>query len=228
MAPFRALALALAAAAARADWHDGSGILLQVPPLGVAGDAASMDAAMQPIAGKVFGLPMPFSQHPGGGLVVLLLDSAVCDTWWDKGHNVPSFKAAFTAAAPVLADGSFNFPRGWDSGWPFTDATTPRFAAFVVNKEFPTSPTGLIGGVNCEGRTRAGRARDAPARSLRRRPPIRSAPLRFLRRRRDGEHADSGPALCGRVYVGLHRPQQLHGLGSAVRGRLVGAAASAA
>ena len=116
MTPLRTLALALAAAAARAGWHDGSGILLQVPPLGVAGDAASMDAAMEPISGKVFGLPMPFTQHPGGGLVVLLLNNAVCNTWWDKGHNVPAFKAAFTAAAPVLADGSFEFPRGWDSG----------------------------------------------------------------------------------------------------------------
>ena len=116
MTPLRTLALALAAAAARAGWHAGSGILLQVPPLGVAGDAASMDAAMEPISGKVFGLPMPFTQHPGGGLVVLLLNNAVCNTWWDKGHNVPAFKAAFTAAAPVLADGSFEFPRGWDSG----------------------------------------------------------------------------------------------------------------
>ena len=116
MTPLRTLVLALAAAAARAGWHDGSGILLQVPPLGVAGDAASMDAAMEPISGKVFGLPMPFTQHPGGGLVVLLLNNAVCNIWWDKGHNVPAFKAAFTAAAPVLADGSFEFPRGWDSG----------------------------------------------------------------------------------------------------------------
>ena len=48
----------------------------------------------------------------------------------------------------MLADGSFLFPRGWDSGWPFTDATTPRFAAFVVNKDFPSSPTGLVGGVS--------------------------------------------------------------------------------
>ena len=153
--PSLALGLALLAAAARADWHDGSGVFLQVPPLGVAGDAASMDAAMMPISGKVYGLPTPYTQYPGGGLVVLLLDNAVCNTWWDKGHNVPSFKAAGTAAAPVLADGSFLFPRGWDAGWPFTDATTPRFAAIVVNKEYPTSPTGLIGGVNCALSARA-------------------------------------------------------------------------
>jgi hypothetical protein len=79
----RALAaLACLLAAARADFHAGSGVLLTVPPIGVAGDAASQDAAMQPISGVVFGLSRPFSQYPGGGLVVLLLDNAACNTWW--------------------------------------------------------------------------------------------------------------------------------------------------
>jgi len=82
LAPRRLLAaLALLAAAARAGWHDGSGILLVLPPIGVAGDDAAMSAAMEPISGVVYGLAKPYSQYPGGGLRVLLLNNAVCNTW---------------------------------------------------------------------------------------------------------------------------------------------------
>ena len=143
------LLLLVVAPPARADWHSGSGILLNLPPICLnISDPACIDVALQPISGVVFGLATPFSQYPGGGLAVLLLDNAVCNVWWDKGHNEASFRAAGTAAAAVRADGSFVFPRGWDSGWPFPDATSPRFAAFAVNLDFPASPTGLVGGVN--------------------------------------------------------------------------------
>ena len=66
--------LLLVAPPARADWHPGSGILLNLPPICLnISDPVCIDVALQPISGVVFGLATPYSQYPGGGLAVRLV-----------------------------------------------------------------------------------------------------------------------------------------------------------
>ena len=113
------LVAALALQPAAADWHPGSGIMVMLPPLG----------NVTPISGVIWGLAPPMTQYQ-----VLILNNAVCNVWWDKGHNSPANKARGVAASPVFADGSFVM-REWSSS--IHDLETPRFAVFVMNLLFP-------------------------------------------------------------------------------------------
>jgi hypothetical protein len=104
---------------ATADFNEGSGVMLTVPPLGSVG----------PINGRVWGLPSPLSQF-----VAIVLDSSACAIFWDKGHNMNRGLGLNTAGIPIGDDGRFVL-HSWDAS-PY-DAVANRFAAFIVNRDFP-------------------------------------------------------------------------------------------
>ncbi len=113
------LAFTLSISLATAGFQQGSGIYLDVPPMGSVGK----------ISGKVWGLAEPASQWR-----VLVLDSGACAIYWDKGHNMNRREDINSAGIPLKDDWTFELTN-WDADP--ADATAPRFAALVVDEKLP-------------------------------------------------------------------------------------------